>query len=64
MSRLRFLNYDILTPAFPYPALILKINSEKILIISDLHIGWEVSLAKNGIHIPSQTPKLLKKIIK
>jgi len=63
MSRLRFLSYDILTPAFPYPALILKKNSEKILIISDLHIGWEVSLAKNGIHIPSQTPKLLKKIL-
>ncbi len=62
-DKVRFLNYDVLTPAFPYPALILKKNSEKTLIISDLHIGWEVSLAKNGIHIPSQTPNLLKKIL-
>ena len=57
------MNHDKLTPAFPHPALILEKNSEKILIISDLHIGWEASLAKNGIHIPSQTPKLLKKIL-
>jgi putative SbcD/Mre11-related phosphoesterase len=57
------LNHDKLTPAFPHPALILEKNSKKILIISDLHIGWEASLAKNGIHIPSQTPKLLKKIL-
>jgi len=46
-------------PLNPYPALLLKSKKEKILVIADLHIGWEVSLAEEGIHIPSQTHKLL-----
>ena len=28
-----------------------------------MHIGWEVSLAQKGIHVPSQTPRLLEKMI-
>lgn len=32
-------------------------------MVADLHIGWEVSLAQKGIHVPSQTPKLLEKMI-
>jgi putative SbcD/Mre11-related phosphoesterase len=37
-----------------------------VVVVGDLHIGWEVSLAKQGIHVPSQTTKMferLKKII-
>ncbi len=32
-------------------------------MVADLHIGWEASLAQKGIHVPSQTPKLLEKMI-
>lgn len=46
----------------PEPALLLKENSKKTLIIGDLHIGWEESLLEQGIRIPSQTSKLLKKL--
>jgi len=32
------------------------------LIIGDLHIGWEASLKEHGVHIPSQTPRLLERL--
>lgn len=46
------------------PAILYKERENRILIIADLHLGWELSLAKNGIHIPSQMPKILEKILK
>lgn len=52
-----------LRPVESYPALLLENLSEKVLVVADLHIGWEVSLAQRGIHVPSQTPKLLEKMI-
>lgn len=57
------LKSKILEPISTFPALILKKNSEKVLVVSDLHIGWETSLAKQGIHISSQTPKIIEKIL-
>jgi len=51
-----------LRPVEPYPALLLENLSEKVLVVADLHIGWEASLAQKGIHVPSQTPKLLEKM--
>lgn len=47
----------------PYPALILQDKSERALVVSDLHLGWEKLLSQRGVHIPSQTPKI-KKILK
>jgi putative SbcD/Mre11-related phosphoesterase len=32
-------------------------------VIADLHIGWEIALAQGGIHVPSQTPKILNKLL-
>jgi putative SbcD/Mre11-related phosphoesterase len=52
-----------LKPVDSQPALLLENESERVLVLADLHIGWEVSLAQRGIHIPSQTPKLLDKIV-
>ncbi len=52
----------ILEPVSPYPALLLRGSNDRILVIADLHIGWEVALSQQGIHIPSQTPKLLQKL--
>jgi putative SbcD/Mre11-related phosphoesterase len=53
----------MLTPLFPHPAALLKTQKTRTMIIADLHIGWEVALAEKGIHVPTQTPKLLKKLM-
>jgi putative SbcD/Mre11-related phosphoesterase len=45
-------------PVQPYPALFLTNDSDKALVVSDLHIGWERLLSQRGVHIPSQTPKI------
>jgi putative SbcD/Mre11-related phosphoesterase len=31
-------------------------------VVGDLHIGWEVTLSQQGIHIPSQTGKMLQRL--
>lgn len=50
-------------PIEPYPALLLQEESKKTLVVADLHIGWEAALAEKGIHVPSQTPKILTKML-
>ena len=47
----------------PYPAAIVKTSKTRTLVIADPHIGWEITLQQRGIHVPSQTPKLLKKLV-
>jgi len=39
-------------------------GKERVLILADLHIGWEVALAQEGVHVPSQTPKMKNKLLK
>ncbi|MEE8322051.1 MAG: metallophosphoesterase, partial [Candidatus Bathyarchaeia archaeon] len=51
-----------LKPLIPYPALIIE-NSEKILVVTDLHIGWERVWSESGIYVPSQADKLRKKLL-
>ena len=34
------------------------------MVVGDLHIGWEVTLAQQGIHVPSQTSKMLERLRK
>ena len=51
-----------LIPIRPEASVLLKTPSERALVISDLHIGWEVALAKEGFHVPSQTPRFLKRL--
>jgi putative SbcD/Mre11-related phosphoesterase len=51
-------------PVANQPALLLERRNERILVISDLHLGWEVTLAHQGIHVPSQVPRLLEKLRK
>jgi putative SbcD/Mre11-related phosphoesterase len=52
----------MITPLPPYAAALLKFNGERILVITDLHIGWEMALSNEGIHVPTQTPRLLSKL--
>lgn len=50
-------------PLISFPALILE-DKRRILVIADLHIGWEVSLSQQGIHIPSQVSRLASRVLK
>lgn len=52
-----------LKPFFPEPALLIQREDYTVLTVADLHIGWESSLSDYGIYIPSQTKRLLKKIV-
>lgn len=47
----------------PNPAALVKTESTRTLLISDPHIGWELELQEKGIHVPSQTGKLINKLI-
>lgn len=51
-------------PTRPFPALLLRRKSERVLVVADLHIGWEVALAERGIHVPSQTSKMLERMVR
>jgi putative SbcD/Mre11-related phosphoesterase len=53
----------MLTLLLPHPAALIKTGKTKTLVIADPHLGWETALQEKGIHIPSQTPKLLKKLV-
>jgi putative SbcD/Mre11-related phosphoesterase len=46
----------------PQPAALVKTSKTKTLLIADPHLGWEMQLQEKGIHIPSQTPKILNKL--
>ncbi|HMK94165.1 MAG TPA: metallophosphoesterase [Candidatus Limnocylindrales bacterium] len=52
----------MLSLLWPHPAAIVKTGKTKTLLIADLHIGWEMELQQKGIHVPSQTPKILNKL--
>jgi putative SbcD/Mre11-related phosphoesterase len=53
----------MITPLVPHPAALLKSSGTRLMAIADLHIGWELSLSREGIHVPTQTPKLLKRLM-
>lgn len=48
----------------PHPAAIVGTPENQTLVIADLHIGWEMALSEKGIHIPTQTSRMLKQLIK
>jgi putative SbcD/Mre11-related phosphoesterase len=52
----------MITPLIPYPAALIKRRKTRTLVIADLHIGWEIALSQRGIHVPTQTLKLLQKL--
>ncbi len=54
----------IVKPVADQPALLLEREAERVLVVADLHLGWEVSLSHQGIHVPSQVPRLLEKLRK
>jgi uncharacterized protein len=46
----------------PHPCAIVKTPKIKTLLIADPHLGWEIQLQEKGIHVPSQTTKILNKL--
>ena len=50
-------------PLRPYQALVLTKGYERVMVISDLHLGWEISLNREGFHFPTQMKRLLKKTL-
>ncbi len=52
----------MITPLMPHPAALIKTKETKTMVITDLHIGWEIALSEKGIHVPTQAPKLLQKL--
>jgi len=53
----------MLTLLLPSAAALIKTGKTKTLVIADPHLGWEIALQAKGIHVPSQTTKLLKKLV-
>jgi putative SbcD/Mre11-related phosphoesterase len=60
----RLFDMSSLRPIGTEPALLLRRGKEKVVALGDLHIGWEVTLAQQGIHVPSQTSKMLERLKK
>ena len=52
-----------LAPVGDSPSLLLQGEGERVLVVGDLHIGWEITLSQQGIHVPSQTSKLADRLI-
>jgi putative SbcD/Mre11-related phosphoesterase len=52
----------MITPLPPHSAAMIRTKKVRVMVVADLHIGWEMALSKRGIHVPTQTPKLLSKL--
>jgi len=52
-----------LAPVNDSPSLLLQGEGERVLVVGDLHIGWEITLSQQGIHVPSQTSKLADRLL-
>jgi putative SbcD/Mre11-related phosphoesterase len=51
------------TLLLPHAAALVENGKTRTLVIADPHIGWENALQEKGIHVPSQTIKILNKLI-
>jgi len=52
----------LLKPLFPEPVLLIQGGDERVLVLADLHIGWEITLSGYGIYVPSQAKRFFRKI--
>jgi putative SbcD/Mre11-related phosphoesterase len=52
----------MITPLPPHPAALIGTRETRTLVIADLHIGWEIALSEKGIHVPTQTLRLLNRL--
>jgi putative SbcD/Mre11-related phosphoesterase len=52
----------MIRPLPPHPVALIRTRKTRTMVIADLHIGWEMALLERGIHVPTQTPRLLRKL--
>ena len=52
----------MITPLWPHSAALLETQKTRVIVVADLHIGWEMALSEKGIFVPTQTSKLLSKL--
>jgi len=50
-------------PILGTPALLINFPKEKVIAVSDLHLGLEAELAKEGVELPSQMSKVKERLI-
>jgi len=53
----------VVYPITPWPCLAIEQGDSRILVVADLHLGFEYQLSAMGINIPSQTSKIKSKLI-
>lgn len=58
------MSIDRVVPIVLNPSLLIETKAERILVVGDLHIGWEISLMEKGIHIPSQAWRMSDRLLK
>jgi metallophosphoesterase superfamily enzyme len=52
----------LITPVFDAPLLLVE-GDERVLVAADLHLGLEHELWLGGVSIPSQTEKILARLL-
>jgi putative SbcD/Mre11-related phosphoesterase len=50
-------------PILGAPALLIDFKKERVIAVSDLHLGIEAELAKKGVELPSQMSKVKERLI-
>ncbi|MGP3668098.1 MAG: metallophosphoesterase [Candidatus Bathyarchaeota archaeon] len=54
----------LIKPYTPWPILLIEEGEEKNIILSDIHLGYELELVKSGINIPPQTERFKETLLK
>jgi len=49
-------------PVINHPALSVQLDSERVLIVADLHLGVEGELSTRGVSLPSQVPNVKRRL--
>ncbi len=50
-------------PIWGSPALEIKVDGERWILVADLHLGFELELAREGVYIPDRTEHLARKLL-
>lgn len=51
------------TQVYGEPALVLTFGQKRVLVVADLHLGLEAELISKGVALPSQAPKIERRLI-
>jgi putative SbcD/Mre11-related phosphoesterase len=57
------MSINTVIPIYPNPGLLIQTKDKRVLVVGDLHIGWEISLLEKGIHIPPQVWRITNGVL-